>query len=119
MKIVKQSGATWQDVEDFERSYRVAFPSDYREFLAKYNGGETLDTEFHIKRVEADVEHFFGIGDVKYSVHNEDLPEWLERGVFPIAEDSFGNYIVMDIKDEPGTVSSCPRIWQMSLPSVH
>ncbi len=105
MKIVKQGGTTWQDVEDFERSYRVEFPSDYKEFLAKYNGGETLDTEFHIKRIEADVKHFFGIGDVKYSVHNEDLPEWLEQGVFPIAEDSFGNYIVMDIKDEPGAVS--------------
>ena len=105
MKIVKQSGATWQDVEDFERSYHVEFPSDYKEFLAKYNGGETLDTDFHIKRIEADVKHYFGIGDVKYSVHNEDLPEWLEQGVFPVAEDSFGNYIVMDIKDEPGTVS--------------
>ena len=104
MNIIKQSGVSWEDVTDFERSYRVDLPSDYEEFLVKYNGGESLDTEFHIKRVEADVDHFFGIVNVKYSVHNEDLPEWLERGVLPIAEDSFGNYIVMDVKKDPGAV---------------
>ena len=104
MNISKQGGVSWEDVTEFERSYRVDFPSDYEEFLVKYNGGETSDTEFHIKRIEADVDHFFGLGNVRYSVHNEDLPEWLERGVFPIAEDSFGNYIVMDIKNAPGTV---------------
>ena len=104
MNIIKQSGVTWEDVTEFERSYRVEFPSDHEEFLVKYNGGESLDTEFHIKKVEADVDHFFGIGNVKYSIHNEDLPEWLERGVLPIAEDSFGNYIVMDVKKDPGAV---------------
>ena len=104
MNISKQGGVTWQDVADFERSYRVDFPSDYEEFLVKYNGGRTPDTEFRVGRIDSDVRAFLGIGNVKDSVHNEDLPEWLEQGVFPIAEDSFGNYIVMDIKKAPGTV---------------
>ena len=79
MNISKQGGVSWEDVTEFERSYRVDFPSDYEEFLVKYNGGESLDTEFHIKTTEADVDHFFGLGDVKYSVHNEDLPK---AGIF-------------------------------------
>ena len=104
MNISKQGGVTWQDVADFERSYRVDFPSDYEEFLVKYNGGRTPKTEFRVGRIDSDVRCFFGIGDVENSVHSLDLPEWLEQGVFPIAEDSFGNYIVMDIKKAPGTV---------------
>ncbi len=104
MNISKQGGATWQDVEEFERDYRVEFPSDYKEFLAKYNGGKTPKTDFRVKRIDSDIRYFFGIGNVEYSIHNEDLPEWLELGVFPIAEDSFGNYIVMDVKKQPGRV---------------
>ena len=104
MNISKQGGVSWEDVADFERSYRVTFPSDYEEFLVKYNGGDTPDTSFRAKRIDTEVELFFGIGNVENSVHNEDLPDWLERGVFPIAEDSFGNYIVMDIKNNPGEI---------------
>ena len=104
MNISKQGGVSWEDVTEFERSYRVDFPSDYEEFLVKYNWGPTPKTDFRVGRIDSDVRAFLGIGNVKDSVHNEDLPEWLERGVFPIAEDSFGNYIVMDIKKAPGTV---------------
>jgi len=104
MNISKQGGVSWEDVTEFERSYRVDFPSDYEEFLVKYNGGPTPKTEFRVGRIDSDVRCFFGIGDVENSVHSLDLPEWLEQGVFPIAEDSFGNYIVMDIKKAPGTV---------------
>ena len=111
MNISKQGGCTWEDVAEFERSYQITFPPDYQEFLVKYNGGETPDTSFYFSRkLESDVRYFYGIGDVKYSVHNAvyaidfDLPDMLEKGLFPIAEDSFGNTVLMDVKEHPGTV---------------
>lgn len=114
MKICKQGGCTWEDVAEFERSYNVQFPPDYQEFLVKYNGGETLDTHFYFNRkLESDVVCFYGIGDVEYSVQNAtfpeeiELPELLERGLFPIAENMFGDYILMDVKEAPGRVYFC------------
>ena len=111
MKICKQGGCTWEDVAEFERSYNVQFPPDYQEFLVKYNGGETPDTGFYFSsRLNSNVRYFYGIGNVEYSIHNAvyspdfDLPDMLEKGLFPIAEDSYGDTILMDIRDNPGTV---------------
>lgn len=39
-------------------------------------------------------------GDVKLSLDTVELEEWLENKVFPIACDSFGNYIVVGVYNE-------------------
>jgi len=111
VNICKQGGCTWEDVAEFERSYNVQFPPDYQEFLVKYNGGITPSTHFYFSsRLNSNVRYFYGIGNVEYSIHNAvyspdfDLPDMLEKGLFPIAEDSFGDTILMDIRDNPGTV---------------
>ena len=42
---------------------------------------------------------FFGIGDVAFSIDNVELEEWLEKDFFPIACYSFGNYIVIGLRN--------------------
>ena len=107
MKIIKQGGCTWEDVAEFEQSYGVKFPPDYAEFLVKYNGGETLDTHFYYsRRLSSDIEYFYGIGDVEFSVQKDtfpeeiELPELLEQGLFPIGENVFGDYILMRVRSK-------------------
>ena len=114
MKICPQGGCSWEDVAEFERSYQVKFPPDYAEFLAKYNGGETVDTHFYFSpKLSSDVSFFYGIGDVEYSVQSAtfpdeiELPELLEKGLFPIAETDWGDYILMDLRYAPGRVYFC------------
>lgn len=36
----------------FERKYKLILPEEYRNFLLKYNGGNTLQTSFKIKKVQ-------------------------------------------------------------------
>ena len=43
---------------------------------------------------------FFGIGGVKLSLDDIKMEEWLEKNVFPIAYDSFGNHIVIGLSND-------------------
>ena len=111
MNISKQGGCTWEDVAEFERSYNVEFPPDYREFLVKYNGGATPNSYCQISRkIVACVMTLYGIGDVRSSVQTEkfgegtEFPEILERELFPIGEDLFGNLFLLRIRNAPGEV---------------
>ena len=56
-----------KELEDFENSYSINLPQQYKRFLMNYNGGYTHQTKFKVKKV------------------------------LPIAKDSFGNYIVIGI----------------------
>ena len=88
-----------EKVGDIERRYKIILPAEYKEFLCKYNGGYTPKTKFKSGRISSDVRGFFGVGDVGLSLDNLRLEEWVEKSVFPIASDSFGNYIVIDLSN--------------------
>ena len=97
-----------EKVVDMEKRYEIILPTQYKNFLQKYNGGYTPKTKFKVGRVSSDVRGFFGIGDVKLSLDTIELEEWLEKNVFPIACDSFGNYIVVGLRnDDAGKVYFC------------
>ena len=90
-------------VREFEAKYSFVFPEQYRSFLLKYNGGKTPNTEFRINKVSADVEGFYGLGNAT-QYHNyssfesmDGLEDWLKDSVLPIAENSFGDYIMIGI----------------------
>jgi len=102
MNISKFGGIGWDGADEFERAYGMTLPMDYKEFLAKYNGGKTPRTDFHSRKGGSDVRYFYGVGDVKESFHSLALEEWLEQGVLPVAADSYGNYFVMDVSKKPG-----------------
>lgn len=96
-------------VQELEEKYGITLPEQYREFLLKYNGGETPKTEFKIGKEDSDVRAFFGLGDVAYSMSEEAyLEDLVKKQLLPIATDSFGNYIAIGIeKKNYGKIYFC------------
>lgn len=78
-------------------------PEDLKIFLEKYNGGETPETSFSINGISSNIVAFYGVGDVKYSYSNLDLAEFSNSDYLPVAFDSFGNQMVISLRD--GSIS--------------
>lgn len=98
----------FEKIIDMERKYGIILPDQYKDFLSKYNGGYTPETKFKIKQVSSDIRGFYGMGNVKLSLNDFELGEWIEKGILPIACDSFGNYIVIGIhNDNNGKIYFC------------
>ena len=99
-----------QDVEkritEMEENNGIALPEQYRKFLLEYNGGDTPDTSYKAGRASTVVRGFYGFGEVEHSFDKLDLREWIDKGVFPIACDPFGNEIVISLEAE-----SCGSIY--------
>ena len=91
------TNALKNEITGMEEKYNIALPDQYQDFLCKYNGGYTPKTNFKIKKISSDIRGFYGIGDVKLSLDDLDLEEWLDIGLFPIACDSFGNDIALGL----------------------
>lgn len=87
-------------VSEIETQYKIALPQEYRTFLCKYNGGYTPKTKFKVGRVSSDIRGFYGGDSAKLNFQNFNLEEWIESGLFPIACDSFGNYIAISIEEK-------------------
>ena len=97
-----------EQIIDIERQYQIILPVQYRNFLKKYNGGYTPKTKFKAGKFSSDLRGFLGIGDVKLSMDNVKLGDFLEKNIFPIAYDSFGNYIVIGVSnDNAGKIFFC------------
>lgn len=80
-----------------ESEYSISLPDEYKLFLNKYNGGYTPKTKFKIGRISSDIKGFYGVGNVKLSLSNLNVKDWIDVGLFPIACDSFGNCITISL----------------------
>lgn len=104
MLISKFGHGTLSKVEEFEKKYGIKFENSYRAFLAKYNGGETPDTNW-VGKGKTDVKVFFGYNideknwDLKYLLSDTFMQELIEQKKFPIAENCFGDTFCIDSKD--------------------
>ena len=93
-------------IQAFEKRYAITLPEPYGNFLLKYNGGETPETKFRIKGVSSDLRGFYGLGRADtyhnfYSLErNGILAELLKDNMLPIADNMFGDYIVMGVGAE-------------------
>ena len=54
------------EVEKLEKHYSISLPEKYKEFLLKYNGGDTIDATFRIDKVSSDIHSFYGFSLAKY-----------------------------------------------------
>ena len=87
----------------FEKNHDILLPEEYRTFLINYNGGNTLQTSFKIKKESSDIRAFYGFENADYEYNfqyfldHDFLSEHIQAGYLPIAEDSFGNYILLGI----------------------
>ncbi|MBI1907146.1 MAG: SMI1/KNR4 family protein [Rhodocyclales bacterium] len=101
-------------VEALESKLQIIFPTSYKDFLLRHNGGIPSPYTIEIPGFPGsptDVQVFFGIGR---AVESSDLP-WNfalikercpERQLVPIACDSGGNLFCIQLEDavEPGVV---------------
>ena len=97
------------DVEEkmgaFEKKYHFIFPDQYREFLLKYNGGETPKTEFKIGKINSDFTGFYGFNgdknlDFEFYARTKTLEIYLGDGVIPIGSSVSGDTIVLGISED-------------------
>lgn len=87
-------------VAEMEARYGMRLPPEYRAFLCKYNGGFTPKTSFRVGKAASDLRGFFGGGSAKLNFGNLHLDGWVAGKLFPIACDSFGNYIAIGLGEE-------------------
>ena len=116
MEIVSpltQKGATIEMIKAIETRLGADLPDDYRDFLMTYNGGRPLPDRFEFMTEngpsQSDIQFFLSIDDecIEYSVqeylhrYHERIPELMA----PIACDSFGNLVLLDVGAKaPGAV---------------
>lgn len=90
-----------EDIEDIvsmiESQYDISLPEQYRCFVCKYNGGYTPKTKFKVGKMSSDIRGFYGVGKAALNIDNVGLNEWIKIEFFPIACDSFGNYIAISL----------------------
>ena len=91
------------EVEKLEKHYSISLPEKYKEFLLKYNGGDTIDATFRIDKVSSDIHSFYGFSLAKYYsnfnylIEKGFLEDFIDNYYLPIAKDSFGNSILIGI----------------------
>ncbi|MCI7813950.1 MAG: SMI1/KNR4 family protein [Lachnospiraceae bacterium] len=85
------------DIKVLEAKIGCAVPLELTLFLEKFNGGITPKTSFRLNGISSDVVAFYGIGDLKYSYNDVKILKTDEGTYLPIAFDTFGNIILMDI----------------------
>lgn len=90
-----------EKINELESRFHISLPTSYRKFLCKYNGGDTPETGYKAGRKSSDLRAFYGLGNVRYSIDRfNNLSEWIGNGLFPIACDSFGNYIAIGVNED-------------------
>lgn len=91
------------EIEQLEKNYSISLPEKYKEFLLKYNGGDTIDTTFKVEKVRSDIHSFYGFSlanhfsNFNYLVEKGFLEDFIENHYLPIAKDSFGNSILIGV----------------------
>ena len=117
MLIVKfQTCGVADEISKIESQFTIKFPEQYKDFLLRYNGGYTPKTKFKAKGISSDVRGFYGVGAVALSVSEEMISSWIHQKLFPIACDTFGNYILLCITGaEHGNIFFCDHEKGMNL----
>ena len=90
----------------FEENHDILLSEEYRTFLINYNGGNTLQTSFKIKKESSDIRAFYGFENADYEynfqylIDHDFLSDYIEVDYLPIAEDSFGSHILLGISKQ-------------------
>ncbi len=89
-----------EKIEMYEDVIGRDIPEKLRNFLKKYNGGDTPKTKFWCNHVSSDIKAFYGLGRVRYSYDDVKILQFEGCSYLPFGCDSFGNEIVMEMDSE-------------------
>lgn len=84
-------------IKEYEESNGLKLPISLKNFLKKYNGGETPKTFIKTKGISSDIRVFYGLGNVSYNFSKNRCIEKGDKLLLPFAEDSFGNFWAVDV----------------------
>ena len=117
MLIAKfQTYGVADEISRIEDQHSINFPEQYKDFLLCYNGGYTPKTKFKANGISSDIKGFYGVGAVGLSASQEMISSWIPQKLFPIACDSFGNYILLCVAGEKyGSIFFCDHEKGMEL----
>ena len=102
--LISKFGTISKDtITEYEDIHGIKLPEQYRLFIEKYNGGETPKTSFNLNGVSSDLKGMYGIGKHKFSLEMVNIEESHGTSYLPIGIDSFGNEILIDLRD--GTIT--------------
>lgn len=102
---LSDTGATDESIRQLEAEVGFRLPDDYRRFLTDFNGGEPEPSGFTFETTEgpseAAVRYFLTLDSKsKHYTIREFLKRYEDRfpnGLMPIACDSFGNLVLIDL----------------------
>lgn len=103
LRSIKDADA---QVNQLEKTLDITLPSAYRIFLINYQGEAIEDTYFTINQYEEVycLEGFYGFEGSRLlyqdQITHPQFRKLLEKGYLAIAEDAFGNYILLRIRGE-------------------
>lgn len=100
MLIAKYGNGTLGQVKEFEKKYNISFDEKYRDFLIKYNGGDTPNTIIKQGRKSEAVRYLYGLNTEETIEKNLEYFDWKEKKCIPIGEDNFGNYYAIGVFEE-------------------
>lgn len=92
-------------IDKLEKNLAITLPSQYREFLKKYNGGYPTPDGFFLKDKSdgSSIDRFLGIDVGEHSNLEKYLDIYKDRipkNLFPIAHDPGGNLIVIGLSGD-------------------
>jgi hypothetical protein len=91
-----------EEISDFEKVNDIVLPSDYKNFMLEYNGGQPVpDNNIHPPTV---VRYLLGMNNESFSIslykHIDTYKNRLPLSTFPIATDPLGNLFIMSLHPE-------------------
>jgi hypothetical protein len=92
-------------IDKLEKNLGIRLPSQYREFLKKYNGGYPIPDGFFLKDKSdgSSIDRFLGIDVGEHSNLEKYLVIYkgrIPKNLFPIAHDPGGNLIVIGLSGD-------------------
>ena len=102
--IYSKTPATLEDISNFEKIIKDNLPTDYKDFLMQYNGGQPQPSSFRFfsdRNDGSSVDQFLNLGREKHSNllnYYENYKDRIPSDFIPIAHDAGGNLIIMELK---------------------
>lgn len=96
----------FEKISELEKKYDIVLCHDYKDFLMKYNGGETPKTNLSRGKVKTDIRRFYGFteenqySDLRFVLDGGLGEELISKFRLPIATNSFGDYFVIRVSEE-------------------
>jgi hypothetical protein len=110
--ITENSGICQKEINMIEEYFKIKLPNDYKECEFKFDGGYPIPNRFLVEGKEEIFNNLISLRDNNLIDVYQDIPDKLDNGIIPFAEDPFGNLICFDYR-----IDKVPKVvfWEHEL----